>query len=126
VAQQIGGDVDGAMKFYTSATRINAGPGLAYSNRANACLNKGNYQAAIANANKAIDSRGKARRCLQRARLGQKLPSVASTPQSRLATAPSKSTRRKRSPTTTGPTTGCGRAVSRERWPIATNQSHSI
>jgi Flp pilus assembly protein TadD len=54
-AQHVAGNVDAALASYTSAIRVAPRFGVAYLNRANAYLYKPNFQAAITDANKAIE-----------------------------------------------------------------------
>ena len=54
-AQSSAGNIDGAIATYTSAIRLAPRSGLAYLSRANAYLYKPNFQAALADANKAAE-----------------------------------------------------------------------
>ncbi len=54
-AQHSAGNLDAALASYSSAIRLAPRSGLAYLNRANSYLYKGNFQAALADANKAME-----------------------------------------------------------------------
>ncbi|HEV3409638.1 MAG TPA: tetratricopeptide repeat protein, partial [Chthoniobacterales bacterium] len=54
-SQYAAGNYDGAIASYTSAIRIAPRSGVAYLNRGNAYLYKSNFQAALADANKALE-----------------------------------------------------------------------
>jgi Flp pilus assembly protein TadD len=54
-SQHAAGNLDAAIASYTSALRIAPNSGVAYLNRASSYLYKGNFQAALADANKALE-----------------------------------------------------------------------